>query len=373
MCVVGRVGGPQRVVVHAVQAREGHYQAHAEAALALASSVQKSSIMQPILVHTNRSLPPLPSSRLPGYALHTGWYADEGDTASRAAELSALRKRFGGRAKPKWMVEHSFKWAWASERARRLLARGHDAKRPVLVADSDVIIQCDRSELLERWRAFGAPIVASAERLWAPHPPRSTEAGLAVDPFAPAPTSGLRYPNSGLVMATFAGLDALWRSIRRIDTFPCCTAGTGNATYTDPSRATGTSATPWCVVNDQTCLQSVVARVEAPAARAELQDRRSPRQNGNLRIAIDRSASLFLSLFYLNPDDVVGGPDGRLVFARTNTTPCILHANGACKRCLLAKLGVTRLVTSKRAHALRWDECRLFRQMQPCALPPAPT
>ena len=39
-----------------------------------------------------------------------------------------------------------------------------------------------------------------------------------------------------------------------------------------------------------------------------------------------------------DPGAVVPGPDGRLFFARTNSTPCVIHLNGACKRCLLAKV-----------------------------------
>lgn len=361
-------------------------------------------VLLPIYVHTNRSLPRMPK-RARGYSLHTGWWPDDASRGSRGGkaararttEIARLRALYGHRAKPKWMVENSFKWPWMIEHALR---SDHAATRtPVLLADSDVVVQCTASELFARWKSFNAPIVASAERLWAPRPARNEP-----NPFPPA-ASGMRYPNSGLLMGRVDSFIPLWQSIQRVDSFPCCavnapTSAAPASRLLKGDRGDRGSALGPCVVNDQSCLQAVLAsewyrhrlpshphqqRASSPTDNAgadrasttsnparpkrPVSERPSRARQPMPRIVLDHSASLFLSLFYLNPDDVAAGPDGRLVFTRTNTTPCVLHANGACKRCLLAKLKVPTHLTSTQAWALRWDECRLFRSMQPCALP----
>ena len=80
-----------------------------------------------VYIHTNRTLLP---TRL-GFKLVTGWWADGRDNGTehraaaqrrvaRAARLRILRERWGAVSKPKWMVEHSFKWEWLIERARHV-------------------------------------------------------------------------------------------------------------------------------------------------------------------------------------------------------------------------------------------------------------
>ena len=86
---------------------------------------------------------------------------------------------------------------------------------PLLLSDSDVIFQCSPAELLSRYKSFNAPLVASVEKLYSPRPPGpSWTFSEDYNPFDNPPEarqSGMRYPNSGLILGTRMGFSALSR------------------------------------------------------------------------------------------------------------------------------------------------------------------
>uniref|UniRef100_A0A7S2IQF3 Uncharacterized protein n=1 Tax=Haptolina brevifila TaxID=156173 RepID=A0A7S2IQF3_9EUKA len=122
------------------------------------------------------------------------------------------------------------------------------------------------------------------------------------------------YPNSGLIIGTSAGFEALSAALHRTPRFPCCSyEGEAGGFAIDPCMSCRPprrfDAPVSCVVDDQACLQVTLASAHRPA------------------FAIDKRSSLFLNLHDLTEADLaVRG--GRLAFRHTGEVPCVLHANG---------------------------------------------
>ena len=134
----------------------------------------------------------------------------------------------------------------------------------------------------------------------------------------------LSKPNGGLVMGTREGMLGLQRDLADIPTFPCCPAdayGPQTRFVLPPCRACKgpkEPKLPRCAVSSQACLQAALLRsrrLAAPPARAAA--------------VIDENASLFLSVYGLEPGELALGDDGRLRHTPTGTTPCVMHFNGA--------------------------------------------
>ena len=176
-----------------------------------------------VFVHTNASLlAPAAASRL-GFELLSGWWP-----SSHNAELVPVRKRWHSRATPKWMIEQSYKWPWVVEQlvaASTALSARDRHHMPVLLADTDIIVQCTAEEMIARYKQFHTPLVASAERLFVPRPgglPKNEDPSWHPFPYRPA--SAQRYPNSGLIMGVPGGgklggsngFEHLWRRLRKL-------------------------------------------------------------------------------------------------------------------------------------------------------------
>ena len=82
-----------------------------------------------VYIHTNRIAGLSPSSAKLGYELVTGWWPTEKDVQSREQFLDHVRRKWGGRAMPPWMIEHSAKWAWLAEKARAVIVN-HEPSQP---------------------------------------------------------------------------------------------------------------------------------------------------------------------------------------------------------------------------------------------------
>ena len=136
-----------------------------------------------VFMHTNRAV--RPGAKRLGFELRTGWWAETHDVA-------ALRRRLPKRNFPyHWQVtlHQSFKVSW-------LLGAAKGAPEPWVLADTDTIFQqCDAAEVRRRFELLGAPLVVGAEKKWWPR------RDYARNPYPPT-RSGLRYPNSGLLIGT---------------------------------------------------------------------------------------------------------------------------------------------------------------------------
>ena len=323
-----------------------------------------------VYIHTNRTAGLSPSSAKLGYELVTGWWPTEKDVQSREQFLDHVRRKWGGRAMPPWMIEHSAKWAWSAEKARTLEP---SLFTPLLLSDSDVIFQCSPAELLSRYKSFNAPLVASVEKLYSPRPPGpSWTFSEDYNPFDNPPEarqSGMRYPNSGLILGTRMGFSALSRALHALPTFPCCAARPGGSF---PQRLVDANGAPGCIVNDQSCIHEFIANGMKRPVRGGFPQQSAPRKQPHdeeARIALDYSAKLFLSLYYLKPGEVGPSGDGRVMYTRTNTTPCVLHANGANKRAVLKMLNVSRMVDFTRMWVVQGDVV-LGRRLSAAPSPP---
>ena len=190
-----------------------------------------------------------------------------------------------------------------------------------LLADSDVMFQCTAEELRGRFQRFGVPLVVSGERRWYPIPRDFP------DPFGPSRSLSWKarytlrhqrqfYPNSGLVVGTSDGLEALATAVRATPRFPCCAFEGDRAGFAlDPCSSCRPirrfPAPVECTVEDQACLQVALAST-----------RHAPVH------AVDANATLFLSLNELTPADLALADDGRVAFKHTGAVPCVLHSNG---------------------------------------------
>ena len=244
-----------------------------------------------LFMHTNRAV--RPGAKRLGFELHTGWWADSHDVAK-------LRKTLPKRNFPyHWQVtlHQSFKVNW-------LLGAARDAPEPWVLADTDTIFQqCDAAEVRRRFERLRAPLVVGAEKKWWPR------RDYTRNPY-PATWTGLRYPNSGLLIGTRKGFEQLQPAYAAMPEFPCCPAVYNH------------SHSKWCLVEDQHCLQGAL-------------------QNRQVDYALDVNATLFLNMFDVAVDkDIEQLEDGRYMYVPTGTVPCVLHFNGKSKDFLLKPLSM---------------------------------
>ena len=260
-----------------------------------------------VYVHSNRRwLPPPPLS----YRAHAFWAGD-------LQNLTSLRNEWDCCWRHPSNVDSVFKYRELLE-----VSRQHRRRKWLgVLADSDVLFQCTAEEFRSQFAKFNSPLVIGGERKWYPIPRR------AIDPFGPpAHLSWKRrytlrhsrqyYPNSGLIVGTSAGMEALAGAIEQNPRFPCCALEGDTAGYQLDSCA---SCRPYrhfpkpvsCVVEDQACMQVALA------------SRRHAPQH-----VVDINSSLILNLHMLAPSDLARSSDGRIAFRHTGKVPCVLHSNG---------------------------------------------
>ena len=132
-------------------------------------------------------------------------------------------------------------------------------------------------------------------------------------------------PRSAVPKKPLHRFESLASALHATPGFPCC-AFEGDAAGFQLDACSGCrpirrfKAPVRCAVEDQACLQVALAARGAP------------------RHAVDRNASLFLSLNFLRPADLAL-KGGRLAFKHTGEVPCVLHSNGK-----LGKLMMRRVV-----------------------------
>lgn len=135
----------------------------------------------------------------------------------------------------KFAVQQAFKYQWMF--ARTAMPQNSRLREPWLLADTDIIVQCSAQEMRRRFARFASPLVIGAEFKWFP------KRDYSRNPWPPA-QSGLRYPNSGLILGSRNGFQALETAFGSIPRYPCC-----------PAFYRG-NATEWCHIDDQHCLQA---------------------------------------------------------------------------------------------------------------------
>ena len=269
------------------------------------------TLMLTVLLHTDRPItPPPPQLAL---ALRTGWWAHEHN-----ASVAHEQKRFSTALWRSWSIHQVHKYEWALETAIALDAA------IVMLIDSDVITQCDAPELLRRWALFNTSLLIGAESNWWPRKDPSR------DPFEP--NEPARYPNSGLMIGTRAGLEALVASLRAMPSFPCCPAPFR-------SRPDGLEPTK-CLVEDQGCLQTAL-------------------MSGTVPHRLDSQRRLFWNVGYTHPSQFALTHDGRKITRRPRAgrgqpkvpsdmnldeVPCVLHFNGGPRAKWAARLLAARVV-----------------------------
>lgn len=291
-----------------------------------------------VFLHTNRDTSWLQPPAASSYSAHAGWATDSISVgpASSSVNLTAQRVAHECCYRAPWSVNACYKYDWMLEswkaavghdrRQRRVAGRAKRAASvdtTALLSDTDVLFQCTAAELRVRFesRFGGAPLVVGGERRWYPLP-REARDPFGPDPSLPFPAKyKMRrarqfYPNSGLVMGTMTGFEALTAALRRSSPrFPCCAyEGEAGGFQLDPCNSCRPKRefpqpVP-CTVEDQACLQVALASQHAPPH------------------AIDTNATLFLHLDSLRAEDVELRADGRLAFKPTGEAPCVLHANG---------------------------------------------
>ena len=235
-----------------------------------------------VFLHTNRPI------RKPPNDIHvsTGWWAHTHDM--RPYEKGTRNSKFSRDEFPyhsKFASHQAFKYQWLSK-----LSSAATIREPWLLMDTDTVVQCSAVELRARFAALGSPLIVGGEFQWWPKRDRQH------DPWKVQQT-GIRYPNSGMLMGTrqgFANLEATFLSMPR---YPCCAKFVGG-------RPTG-----HCHIDDQHCLQAALLL------------------NSSLPWVIDSSASLFLNLLGVSKDEIESR-DGRCYYKPTGRAPCVLHSNG---------------------------------------------
>ena len=262
-----------------------------------------------VFIHTDGHISQPPSSS--GYRASTFW-------SGQMRDLSEYKKQWDCCYRAPTNVDACFKYESI------LNVSASSAAGPSwlgLLSDSDVVFQCSAKELKNKFRRFGVPLVVSGERRWYPLPRNLP------DPFGPVNGTWKQryklrhtyqyYPNSGLIMGSRFGFEALATAIRTASpSFPCCSfEGDKHGWSLDacsscrPMRYFPKPVS--CAVEDQACAQvALSSRQHAP------------------QHAVDTNATLFLSLNQLTIADLVRNPDGRIAFKPTGEVPCVLHANG---------------------------------------------
>jgi hypothetical protein len=169
---------------------------------------------------------------------------------------------------------------------------------PWLLMDTDTVVQCSAAELRERFARFHSPLVVGGEFQWWPKRDKT------FDPW-PAQSSGITYPNSGMLMGTRDGYAALERAFQAMPRYPCC------------AKIVGGRASSRCHIDDQHCLQTALLL------------------GSGVKWAIDANASLFLNLMGVDTEQLVRR-DGRCFYTRTGQAPCVIHSNGKAAKPLMA-------------------------------------
>ena len=276
-----------------------------------------------VFFHTNRRLRSPPSTR--GLVMHSGWWADTHNM--RPFEKGTRESKFKREEFPfhaRFASHQAFKYQWLSGLAAAEMASSLAAApwpQPWLLMDTDTVVQCSGAEMRARFEAFGSPLVIGGEFAWWPKRDRQH------NPWAAQP-SGIRYPNSGMVMGTRAGYEALERAFRAMPRYPCC------------AKFANGQPTGHCHIDDQHCLQTALMLNSA----------------AQLPWALDTNASLFLNLLGVRDGDLeardgrcVSGPPHtmleppwlqrsvrhwnrhvccRCFYKPTGRAPCVLHSNG---------------------------------------------
>ena len=293
------------------------------------SARRQSKKAMAVLIHTER---PLHSTS--EFIVHQGWWAAN-------HSIRDVTERWGKCcARSDSNLAEVFKWHWLSSslsgRTGSTTSSGTShpgsqlaSVRHAVLADSDTIFQCSAAEIVRKFEAFGAPVVLSAEKLQWPgveQPAvgrhdrvRWQTAPNGFSRFLSSPTNELSYPNGGLLMGSRKGLLRVWHSLQQIPTYPCCPASAyhPSARFALPpckGCASRETKRPTCAVSSQACLQVALLRSGLLASR---------------QAVIDENASLFLSVYGLEPGELELDADERLRHVPTQQTPCVLHLNGA--------------------------------------------
>ena len=279
-----------------------------------------------VFLHTNLSVAngtPLANART-----ITGWAG----SSLHAAAIEAMRARLLHQTRVPLNLDQSFKYKWLVDAAQQQ----QRAVEPWMLTDTDVIVQCDASEVARRFAEFGVPLVVAAERWLFPQPMPygSLSRELIVRTFGRYPATRMRYPNSGVLIGSSAGFEMLWRKLQSLPGFPCC--------------RWWPAASGQCIVDDQGCLQAALQQLRR-----------------GVDYELDRAATLFLSMYMVKHFEFNVSSDGRVRFlasaSRSGThqasgsggsnrsrsdDPCILHFNGI--------KGHQRLALAARASGATW-------------------
>ena len=279
--------------------------------------------------------------------LHTDLPISHGETLADArtvtgwaniSSVAALRAHWQQQTRVTRNLDQTFKYAWLVQAGQQ-----QPAVEPWMLTDTDVIVQCSASEVAQRFADFHVPLVVAAERWLFPQPmPYGTlRHELIRRTFPRYPATGMRYPNSGVLLGTRAGFELLLRTLQALHNFPCCRwwpASSGE-----------------CIVDDQGCLHAALQRMRR-----------------GIDYELDQQARLFLSMYLVRKHEVnVSDADGRVRFVpaaawsgaasrkpanppghdessgRTRADgPCILHFNGV--------KGGERLELATRARGATW-------------------
>ena len=272
-----------------------------------------------VYFHTNRPVRTAPDHL--GFAkVTTGW---DYDPARAAQDMRRVR---GKTRSTRWLMQ-TYKYAWLLNASSHGRPGSSSLSEPLVLIDTDTVVQCSARELAERFAAFDTPLVVGGEPSWWPQPDFR-----GFDPWAaqqlPRGTHA-RYPNSGMLFGTRAAMRRLVGIFRRWPRYPCCPVHMPHAPAAGELRGKRPSASALsdfhsqsnasasCLVEDQHCLQAALRTLRL-----------------GVDYKIDTEASLALNLNAL-PDyrrTLPRAPDGwRIMYAPRNTTPCVLHFNGYAK------------------------------------------
>jgi len=239
-------------------------------------------------LHTNRHVRLASDVHGPsrGYEVHTGWWADSHDM--KPYEKGSRRSLFKREEFPfhaRFASHQAFKYQWLAH-----ISQSMAWAEPWLLMDTDAVVQCSAVEIKERFLELGSPLVVGGEFQWWPKRDRRN------DPWA-STASGIRYPNSGMLLGTRSGFAVLERAFQGMPRYPCCA-----------KFINGNLSANRCHIDDQHCLQTALLQGAVPWL-------------------LDTNASLFLNLLGVDDSDLVQS-DGRCVYRPTGRAPCVLHSNG---------------------------------------------
>ena len=280
----------------------------------------------PVFFHTNRPL--RNGSDALGLQVISGWWAAAHDIVRERAQFA--KSEFPYHAK--FALHQARKYEWMLEFLATRRREGStvapdtssELTEPWLLADTDTVFQCTASEFRRRWRRLGSPaLVIGAEHKWFPKRDHSH------NPWPPT-ASGLRYPNSGLLLGSAAGFAALRRAFAAMPRYPCC-----------PVFSRG-NATGRCHIDDQHCLLIALQQRAMPhgwdrAGYGPWPSRLTPRVPPVPDVTLDSNASLFLNLYGVEDGDLVEH-NGRCMYKVTGSVPCVLHANGRAAKPRMRKV-----------------------------------